>query len=87
MMHPNRSPLALTATLFAYPGGRYDPTHHWRTEDGSWCCSVHADCGRSGGFAVLGAPAGLRELAAALIQAADLADQAATAGVAEGVAG
>jgi hypothetical protein len=71
-------------------GAAYDPSHHWRTEVGALRASVGFDAGGYSHGHLQGEPAALRELAAALIQAADLAERAgdpAPAGVVEGVAG
>jgi hypothetical protein len=68
-------------------GAAYDSRHHWRTETGALRASVRFDAGGYSSAHVQGEPAALRELAAALIQAADLAEQDAVSLVAEGVAG
>jgi hypothetical protein len=71
-------------------GAFYDPSHHWPNDQGVWHASVRFDAGGYSCAAIQGQPAALRELAAALVEAADRADQAAqdaTAAVAEGVAG
>jgi hypothetical protein len=58
-------------------GASFDGHHHWPNDEGVWHASVHFDAGRYSYGAIQGQPAALRELAAALIHAADLADAAA----------
>jgi hypothetical protein len=72
--------------IFVPPGAAYDSHHHWRNDAGEWRASVRFDIGGYSDAHIQGDPVALRELAAALIQAADLADAAASA-MAEGVAG
>ena len=71
-------------------GAGYDPSHHWRTETGTLRASLSFDAGGYSHGHLQGEPAALRELAAALIEAADLAervgDPAAAPAVVEGVA-
>ena len=87
MMRADRTVPSLSLGLLVDPGARYDPTHHWVSAAGIRCCSVGFDCGGYSRASIQGPPAALRELAAALIQAADLADHDATPRVAERVAG
>jgi hypothetical protein len=71
-------------------GATYDTSHHWRTDTGALRASVRFDAGGYSHGHLQGEPAALRELAAALVQAADLADQSAdhpADAVAEGVGG
>jgi len=70
-------------------GAAYDPSHHWRTDTGALRASVGFDAGGYSDAHIQGAPAALRELAAALLQAADLAEQSdpSAAAVAEGSVG
>ncbi len=72
-------------------GTIYDAHHHWRAEDGELRASVGFDAGGTSHGHIQGPPAALRELAAALIQAADRADAsddpAPAAELVEGVAG
>jgi hypothetical protein len=87
MMHPDRMP-SVSVGIIVPVGAAYDPSHHWRTETGALRASVGFEAGGYGHLQ--GQPAALCELAAALIQAADLAEQASdpTPVVAvEGVAG
>ena len=66
----------------------YDSHHHWHSTDGVLNASVRFEAGGHSCGHIQGEPAALRELAAALVLAADLADPPAVpAPVAEGVAG
>ena len=87
MMHPDRMP-SISLGLIVPVGADYDSHHHWPNDAGIWHASVRFDAGGSWGH-IQGEPAALRELAAALVQAADQADAAAAAAPAlvEGVAG
>jgi hypothetical protein len=72
-------------------GAAYDSRHHWRTETGALRASVRFDAGGYSSAHIQGPPVALRELARALVEAADRAeadrsDEAAAAGVVEGVA-
>ena len=70
-------------------GAAYDSHHHWHSSDGVLNASVRFDGGGYSSAHIQGPPAALRELAAALTLAADLADHSdhPVAAVAEGVAG
>jgi hypothetical protein len=71
-------------------GAVYDNHHHWRTDTGVLWASVRFEAGGYSSAHIQGEPAALRELAAALIEAADLADcadQPSAPAFAEGVAG
>jgi hypothetical protein len=73
-------------------GATYDRHHHWRTDTGEARASVGFDAGGHSNAHIQGPPAALRELAAALIEAADQAERAddpanAAVVVVEGVAG
>ena len=71
-------------------GAAYDSHHHWHSTDGVLNASVRFDAGGYSNAHLQGPPAALRELAAALLQAADLADrrdQPSEPAFAEGVAG
>jgi hypothetical protein len=57
-------------------GAAYDPSHHWRTETGAVRASVRFEVGGYSAAHVQGEPAALRELAAALVEAADQAEAA-----------
>jgi hypothetical protein len=69
-------------------GAVYDRHHHWRTEAGEARASVGFDAGGHSHAHLQGPPAALRELAAALLDAADRPDPPVVpAQVPEGVAG
>jgi hypothetical protein len=87
-MHPDRMP-SLSLGIIVPVGAVYDGSHHWPDNAGVLHASVHFDAGGYSCGHIQGQPAALRELAAALLEAADLADATArpVAVVAEGVAG
>jgi hypothetical protein len=66
----------------------YDSHHHWYSSAGVLNASVRFDAGGYSSAHIQGPPAALRELAAALIEAADRADPPAVPApaMAEGVA-
>jgi hypothetical protein len=70
-------------------GAIYDRHHHWRTDTGALRASVGFDAGGHSHAHLQGAPAALRELAAALLDAAARADPPTvpSSPVIEGVAG
>jgi hypothetical protein len=70
-------------------GASYDTSYHWRTETGDLRASIGFDTGGHSNAHIQGPPAALRELAAALIEAADQAEAAEdpAPAVSEGVAG
>jgi hypothetical protein len=70
-------------------GASYGPSYHWRTDTGALRASIGFDAGGHSSAHIQGPPAALRELAAALIEAADQAEAADDPApvVAEGVAG
>jgi major membrane immunogen (membrane-anchored lipoprotein) len=73
-------------------GAVYDASYHWRTDAGDLRASIGFDAGGHSNAHIQGPPAALRELAAALVDAADRAESAgdpanAAAVVVEGVAG
>jgi len=82
---------AISLGIIVRVGAVYDASYHWRTEDGELRASVGFDAGGHSNAHIQGPPAALRELAAALIQAADQAesdeDSANAVAVVEGVAG
>jgi hypothetical protein len=86
--HPMPS---ISLGLILRPGVAYDTHHHWRAEDGELRASVGFDAGGTSHGHIQGPPAALRELAAALVEAADPADAsedpAPAAALVEGVAG
>jgi hypothetical protein len=70
-------------------GAVYDRHHHWHTDTGEARASVGFDAGGHSHAHLQGSPVAMRELAAALLDAADRADAAAPAAavLAERVAG
>ena len=90
MMPLDRMP-SISLGIIVRVGAVYDASYHWRTEDGELRASVGFDAGGHSNAHIQGPPAALRELAAALIQAADQAesdeDSANAVAVVEGVAG
>jgi hypothetical protein len=87
MMPVDRMP-SISLGLIVAVGADYDSHHHWPNEAGVWHASVRFDAGGYSCGHIQGEPAALRELAAALIQAADQADTTAAARVlVAGVAG
>jgi hypothetical protein len=65
----------------------YDTSHHWPNDAGVWHASVRFDAGGYSCGHIQGEPVALRELAAALVQAADQADASAATAPALEVAG
>jgi hypothetical protein len=88
-MMPNDRMPSISLGLIVPVGAVYDHSHHWPNSAGVWHASVGFDAGGFSSAHIQGQPAALRELAAALVLAADQADTAATAApaVLEGVAG
>ena len=87
MMPFDRMP-SISLGLIVPAGAVYDTHHHWPNDAGVWHASVRFDAGGYSCGHIQGEPAALRELAAALLEAADRADSPAVpAPVAEGVAG
>jgi hypothetical protein len=87
MMPLDRMP-SISLGIIVPAGAAYDSHHHWHSTDGVLNASVRFDAGGYSSGHIQGEPAALRELAAALTLAADLADPAATPVPAvEGVAG
>jgi hypothetical protein len=77
---------SISLGLILPTGAVYDSHHHWYSSNGALNASVRFDAGGYSSGHIQGPPAALRELAAALIDAADQADTAAVL-VPEGVAG
>jgi hypothetical protein len=75
MMHPDRMP-SISLGIIVPAGATYDSHHHWRTDLGALRASVRFEVGGYSYTHLQGEPAALRELAAALVAAADLADGA-----------
>jgi hypothetical protein len=89
MMPLDRMP-SISLGIIVPAGASYDSHHHWYSSDGVLNASVRFDAGGYSNAHLQGPPAALRELAAALLQAADLADrrdQPSEPVFAEGVAG
>jgi hypothetical protein len=89
---PNDRMPSISLGIIVHVGTRYDASYHWRTDAGEPRASVGFDAGGYSNAHIQGPPAALRELAAALIAAADRAESAndpanAAAVVVEGVAG
>jgi hypothetical protein len=82
---------SISLGIIVHVGAVYDATSHWRTDAGEPRASVGFDAGGHSNAHIQGPPAALRELAAALIDAADQAeraeDPANAVAVVEGVAG
>ena len=87
MMPLDRMP-SISLGLIVPPGAYYDSHHHWHSSDGVLNASVRFDAGGYSSAHIQGPPVALRELATALLDAADRADPPVpAAAVAEGVAG
>jgi hypothetical protein len=87
MMPLDRMP-SIRLGIIVPTGAAYDSHHHWHSTDGVLNASVRFDAGGYSSAHIQGEPAALRELAAALVDAADRADPpvSAPAAVVEGVA-
>jgi hypothetical protein len=72
-MHPDRMP-CVSLGLIVPTGATYDSHHHWHSSDGVLNASVRFDAGGYSNGHIQGEPTALRELAAALVEAADQAD-------------
>ena len=90
MMPLDRMP-SISLGIIVRVGAVYDASYHWRTDAGELRASIGFDAGGHSNAHIQGPPAALRELAAALIQAADRAesvdDPANAVAVVEEVAG
>jgi hypothetical protein len=75
VMPVDRMP-SISLGIIVPAGVVYDTHHHWRTETGEPRASVGFDAGGHSHAHLQGSPAALRELAAALLQAADQAENA-----------
>jgi hypothetical protein len=73
MMPLDRMP-SISLGLIVPVGALYDNHHHWPNDAGVWHASVRFDAGGYSCGHIQGEPVALRELAAALVQAADQAD-------------
>jgi hypothetical protein len=74
-MHPDPMP-SINLGVLVPCGAAYDASHHWRTGTGQIRASVRFEAGGYSAAHLQGEPAALRELAAALVLAADQADAA-----------
>jgi hypothetical protein len=88
MMPLDRMP-SISLGIIVVPGAVYDSHHHWHSSDGTLNASVRFEVGGYSSGHIQGPPAALRELAAALVDAADRADASTVPApaVVEGVAG
>jgi hypothetical protein len=73
MMQNDRIP-SVGLGIILPAGAVYDSHHHWRNDVGGLRASVRFDIGGYSDAHIQGDPAALRELAAALVDAADRAD-------------
>jgi hypothetical protein len=85
MMRSDRMP-SVSVGIIVPAGAAFDPSHHWYTSAGVLCAAVHFDAGGYSYGHIQGEPAALRELAAALVQAADLAEPSQPARTADSAA-
>jgi len=74
-MHPDGMP-SINLGVLVPASAAYDASHHWRTSAGELRASVRFEVGGYSAAHVQGEPAALRELAAALVLAADQAEAA-----------
>jgi hypothetical protein len=72
-MHPDRMP-SISLGLIIPTGATYDSHHHWHTSAGVLNAAVRFDAGGYSSAHIQGEPAAVRELAAALVEAADQAE-------------
>jgi hypothetical protein len=89
-MMPNDRMPSISLGIIVPAGAVYDCHHHWYSSAGALNASVRFDGGGYSSAHIQGEPAALRELAAALVDAADRADDwraVPAPAVAEGVAG
>ena len=73
MMQHDRMP-SISLGIILPAGAAYDSHHHWRNNTGALRASVRFDVGGYSDAHIQGDPTALRELAAALVDAADRAD-------------
>ena len=87
-MMPNDRMPSISLGIILPAGATYDSHHHWHSSDGVLNASVRFDAGGYSSAHIQGPPAALRELAAALVDAADRAEPPAVSAavVPEGVA-
>ena len=76
-MMPNDRMPSISIGVIVPARASYDTSHHWPNDNGVWHASVRFDAGGHSSAHIQGPPAALRELAAALVDAADQADASA----------
>jgi hypothetical protein len=72
-MPSDRMP-SLSVSIIVPAGAGYDYSHRWRNDAGELRALIQFRAGGYSYAAIQGPPAGLRELAAALVEAADQAE-------------
>ena len=75
MMPLDRMP-SVSLGIIVPAGATYDSHYHWRTDTDALRASVRFEAGGYSYATIQGEPAALRELAAALVDAADRAESA-----------
>jgi hypothetical protein len=75
-MMPSDPTPSIDVGILLRPGAGYDASHHWRSTDGRWNASIRFRTGGYNRVSIQGPAAALRELAAALVAAADQAEEA-----------
>jgi hypothetical protein len=76
MMPSDRMP-SIGLGIIVPAGALYDSHHHWRNDAGQWRASLRFEVGGYSDAHIQGEPVALRELAAALVDAAGRADASA----------
>jgi hypothetical protein len=66
---------SISLAIIVPAGAVYDASYHWRTDAGELRASAWFDAGGHSNAHIQGSPAALRELAAALLDAADRAER------------
>jgi hypothetical protein len=66
---------SLSVSIIVPAGAGYHDSYHWRTDSGARRASIQFPAGGYSYAAIQGPPAALRELAAALTEAADQAEE------------
>jgi hypothetical protein len=77
-MMPNDRMPSISLGIILPSGATFDGYYHWRTDTGQLRASLRFEVGGYSSGHIQGEPAALRELAAALVEAAGLAELAAT---------
>jgi hypothetical protein len=67
---------SISLGIIVHIGAGYDASYHWRTDAGELRAAVGFDAGGHSNAHIQGPPAALRELATALVAAADRAESA-----------